>query len=604
MAIYLPQELIEEIKARVSIREVVSDYLSLTKDGANYKALCPFHKEKTPSFKVHEGKAIFHCFGCGESGNIFTFLMKMEGISFPEAIERLAKRAGVELPKPERGPKTKEQDENARLFRVNELAQEFYKEKLFSPEGKKALEYLRFRGMDNDQIERFGLGYAPSGWDNLIKHLEGRGVPQNLILAAGLIIPREGGGGYYDRFRDRVIFPIRDLLARVRGFGARYMDDALKDTQPKYINSPETPVYKKGEMLYGLDLAKEAVRKKDRAIIVEGYFDRISLALFGFDEAVASLGTAFTEAQAHIVGRYTRNVYLVFDSDEAGRKAGFRALPIFLSAGQMPFLVSMPEGFDPDDMVRKQGAEAFEKLLARAPRLLDYYLELQINSAGADLAKKGEKVRELVNMISYIPNALDRELYLKKLAEMSGVSAGQLQKVMLKERVSGSSEKEAGNQEKAGPATNWLAAEEVILSCLVSHPIPGLAQLMIDEKVSEKISDPALAQYIAKLSEEIISKNKCDPSDYFQLLNGTKWERVVGKALSEQSPYQDDNLFKAVQDGLAILKKRALEQKDQELTQKLNLAKQQGNEDLIRELLAEKNRLIQLKRGQAAGRVP
>jgi DNA primase len=602
MAIYLPQELIEEIKARVSIREVVSDYLSLTKDGANYKALCPFHKEKTPSFKVHEGKAIFHCFGCGESGNIFTFLMKMEGISFPEAVDRLAKRAGVELPKPERGPKTKEQDENARLFRVNELAQEFYQEKLYSPEGKKALEYLHSRGMDDDRARRFGLGYAPAGWDNLIKHLEGRGVPRNLILAAGLIIPREGGEGHYDRFRDRVIFPIRDLLARVRGFGARYMDEALKDTQPKYINSPETPVYKKGEMLYGLDLAKDAIRKKDRAIIVEGYFDRISLALFGFDEAVASLGTAFTDAQAHIVSRYTRNIYLVFDSDEAGRKAGFRALPIFLSAGQMPFLVSMPEGFDPDDMVRKQGGEAFEKLLAHAPRLLDHYLELQIGLAGSDLAKKGEKVRELVSMISYMPNALDRELYLKKLAELSGVSAGQLQKIMLKERVSGPEERETIESKTASPA-NWLAAEEIILSCLVSHPEPGLAQIMIDEKVSEKISDPPLAQYIARLSEEIISRGKCDPSDFFHLLNGTKWERVVGKALSETGPYQDDKLVQAVRESLAVLKKRAIEQKDQELTQKINLAKQQGNEELIRELLTEKNQLIRLKREQSAGRV-
>jgi DNA primase len=383
----------------------------------------------------------------------------------------------------------------------------------------------------------------------------------------------------------------------VRGFGARVLDDSL----PKYINSPESPVYKKGDMLYGLDLAKDVIRKKDRVIIVEGYFDRISLALFGFDEAVASLGTAFTDTQAHIVSRYTRNVYLVFDSDEAGRKAGFRALPIFLSAGQMPFLVSMPEGFDPDDMVRRQGGPAFEALLSKAPRLLDYYLELQIGSAGTDLAKKGEIIRELVRMISHMPNALDRELYLKKLAEMSGVSAGQLQKTMLKERVTGREAKEEDGGEKAA-ATNWLAAEEIILSCLVSSPSPGLARLMMDEKVSEKISDPALAQYINDLSEEIVAKDKCDPSDYFHLLNGTKWERIVGRALSGPNPYQDDKQFQAVRDALAMLKKRALEQKDQELTRKLTLAKQQGDEVLIQELLAEKNLLILRKREQATGR--
>jgi len=598
MAIYLSQGLIDEVKARVSIREVVSDYLHLTKSGANWKALCPFHKEKTPSFMVHEGKAIFHCFGCGESGNIFTFLMKMEGISFPEALERLAKRAGVELPKPEAAPRTKEQEENARLFRITELAQKFYQEKLFSPQGKKALQYFESRGLNKSQIERFGLGYAPEGWDNLLNYLEGRGVPIPFILATGLIIPRENAPGHYDRFRDRALFPIRDLLGRVRGFGARVFDDSL----PKYINSPESPIYKKGEMLYGLELAKDAIRKKDRAIIVEGYFDRISLALFGFDEAVASLGTAFTDSQAHIIGRYTRNIYLVFDPDEAGRKASFRALPTFLSAGEMPFLVLMPQGFDPDDLVRKQGVEAFEKLIPNAPRLLDYYLELELASAGSDLAKKSEKIRELLEVISIIPQALERELYLKKLSEMSGVSLSQLQKIMLRDRAAPRPEKQAHSPKAPADTLNWLAAEELILACIVNNPVPELAQILIEQKVIEKISEPLLAEYLSKIIEEIISKNSCDPADFFHLLNGSKWERVAGRALSEDNPYQGDSLFQAIKDAVSVLDKKALEQKDQEITQKLSLAKQQGNEELIRELLTEKNRLIQLKREQTAGR--
>ena len=591
----LPQELIEEIKARVSIREVVSDYISLTKDGANWKALCPFHKEKTPSFKVHEGKAIFHCFGCGESGNIFTFLMKMEGIPFPEAVERLARRAGVELPKAERLPRTPEQEENARLFRVNELAQKFYAEKLFSPEGKKALAYFESRGLDKKQMERFGLGCAPEGWDNLIKHLEGRGVPLSLILQAGLIIPRESGSGYYDRFRDRPVFPIRDILGRVRGFGARVLDDSL----PKYINSPESPVYKKGEMLYGLDLAKDAIRKKDRVIIVEGYFNRITLSVFGFEEAVASLGTAFTDSQAQIVSRYTRNIYLVFDPDEAGRKASFRALAVFLPAGLLPFLVLMPEGFDPDDMVKKQGAEAFEALLNKAPRLLDYFLEAQLATGGADLARRGEIIRELVRTISQIMNSLERELYLKKLAELSGVGVSQLQRILLRERVP---EKEEREGQPKAEATNWLAAEEIILFCLVNNPIPGLAQVLADEKVVDKISDPALAQFIAAVCEEIRDKSSAAPADFFHLLNGTKWERVVGRALTQANPYQGDAVFNAVRDAVQILNRKELEQKDQDLNRRLNLAKQQGNDELVRELMAEKNQLIRMKKECAAGR--
>lgn len=597
----LPPGLLEEIKARVSIREVVSDYLRLTKAGANWKALCPFHKEKTPSFMVHEGKAIFHCFGCGESGNIFTFLMKMEGIAFPEAVERLAKRAGVEIPKPERAARTREEEEQAALFRVIELAQKFYQEKLFSSQGKKALAYFQSRGLDRKQIERFGLGYAPEGWENLLQHLEGRGVPRSLMLAAGLVIPRENGQGHYDRFRDRAIFPIRDLLGRTRGFGARIL--VKDDSQPKYINSPESPVYKKGEMLYGLDLAKESMRKKDRAIIVEGYFDRISLALASFDETVASLGTAFTDRQANIVGRYTRNIYLVFDPDEAGRKASFRALEVFLPAGLMPFLVLMPEGMDPDDMVRMQGAQAFEALLNKAPRLLDFFIETQISAAGSDLAKRAEAVEELVRTISLMVSALERELYLKKLAEITGISQGQLQKLMLRERFQETSQAR-DEKDKGLPANlNLLAAEEIILSCLVNNPLPGLVQMLLEEKVIDKIADPQLKQFLGSVCAEISAKDKCQPADFLHLLNGTKWEKVAGRALVQDNPYQGEALFRAVRDAVSLLNKKELEEKDQDLNRRLNLAKQQGNQELVRELLAEKNRLIQQRKSLAASRV-
>jgi len=588
-----PQELIEEIKARVSIREVVADYLTLKKAGASWKALCPFHREKTPSFNVNEAKGFFHCFGCGESGNIFTFLMKMEGVNFPEALERMARRAGVELPKEERGQKPQEQDENFILFRVNELAQKFYQSQLFSPTGEKPLNYLQKRGLTRPDLERFGLGYAPAGWENLIQHLEGRGLSGKLALEAGLVVPRESGEGHYDRFRDRITFPIRDLLSRVRGFGARVLDDS----DPKYINSPETPIYKKGGMLYGLDLAKEAIRKKDRVIIVEGYFDRISLDLFGFKEAVASLGTAFTEAQARIASRYSRNICLVFDADEAGRKAGFRALPVFLSAGLLPYLVLMPEGDDPDDLVRKQGAEVLEKLIQNAPRLLDYYLETRIALAGSDLVKKGERVRELAGTIALIPMGMEREMYLKKLSELSGVSLSRLERTILRERVP---EKETADQ---GPTKkvsfNWLGSEELILACLVNHPIPALAQILLDDKISEKISDSVLGQYLLILSQDIVQKGKGEPADYFHLLLNSRWESVAGRAMSERFPYQGDQIFKALKDALAELEKRMEEEMNQELTRRLSSAKEEGNNQLVLDLLAEKNRMIQLKRKQS-----
>jgi len=597
-----PQELIEEIKARVSIKEVVADYLSLSKDGANWKALCPFHKEKTPSFKVHEGKGIFHCFGCGESGNIFTFLMKMEGVSFPEAVERLAKRAGVELPRFGAQSGAKQEEENAHLYRVNELAERFYKENLFSSSGEKALQYLKSRGLNEKEIEKFSLGYAPSGWENLLKLLNGRGIPEKWALEVGLILPREspvpGQEGYYDRFRERIIFPIKDLLGRTRGFGARVLDDSL----PKYINSPESPIYKKGDWLYGLESAKDAIRKKDQAIIVEGYFDQISLAINGFEETVASLGTAFTESQARLVARYTKRVFLIFDADTAGRKASFRALSVFLSSGLFPFLVLMPEGFDPDELVRKEGREAFQGLLEKAPRLLNYYMEFEMSSAGADLNRKGDALRALCQKLALIPQGMERELYLKRLSELSGVSLQRLERTMLRERIPAKIEENIETRAKNGDFIGLLSAEALILSILVNNPNPVLAKKLIDAEIFNKLTDEHLSLYISELCKEIMSRGHADPVGYMHFLVGTQWEKIIGRALNESSVYQGDKSLSAIRDALYLLEKRGVEEKDQELTRRLNQAKLNGNEQLISELLQKKQELMEHRKKLGSGK--
>jgi len=591
MAKYFSQQILDEIKSRLSIKEVVADYLSLSRDGSNWKALCPFHKEKTPSFKVHEGKGIYHCFGCGESGNIFTFLMKMEGLSFPEAVERLAKRAGVQLPVSEEKELKKEEEKNAQLFRVNQLAQKFYVQKLFSPEGESAFQYLLKRGLKKEDMEKFGLGYAPEGWDNLLNYLKGRGVPVALALEAGLVLPRDSGG-YYDRFRNRVIFPIRDLLSRVRGFGARVLDDSL----PKYINSPDSPIYKKGESLYGIELAKESIRKKDRAIIVEGYFDRIQLALAGFEEAVASLGTAFTEAQARIVARYTDRVFLVFDADEAGRKASIRALEIFLRVGIFPFLVLMPEGNDPDDLIRQQGAEAFENLLKSAPRLLDRYLETEIRRAGTDLAKRGKALRELVNMLGNIPRALERELYLKKLAQLSGVSESSLARLVPRERFSQDKE---NPQVSAKEIISLFSPEGTIIYILVSHPSPELAKMMLEERILEML-EPELGDFVERFSQEILTQGKADAGNYFHLLDSTSWRQILGRAIAEPLNLKPEEAHRAIKDAIFRLKEREVALKEQELNRLLEEATQKGDEGKIMQLLEEKSRLIDKKRQQMA----
>src|SRR3989442_4979770 len=317
MASY-PQSVLDEIRAAVDIVDVVNRFVNLKKAGQNWKGLCPFHAEKTPSFMVNEKKGIFHCFGCGVGGDAFGFLMRQDKLSFPEAVRALAKQAGVALPE-ERGPAGDHGRED--LLRTMELAWRFYVDQLWKPAGDRAQQYLAERGIDPEVARRFGLGLAPEGWDALSSFMRSEKVTDDALVAAGLAIPREGRSGVYDRFRGRLLFAIRDLQGRVVAFGGR----AFGDEQPKYLNSPETPLYVKGNLLYAADLARAAIQAKNRAVLVEGYVDCLMAHQHGFTETVAALGTAFTPAQLGLLRRYCDDAVLFFDADAAGRKAAERA---------------------------------------------------------------------------------------------------------------------------------------------------------------------------------------------------------------------------------------------------------------------------------------
>src|SRR5207245_2362699 len=312
------QSVLDEIRAAVDIVDVVNRFVNLKKAGQNWKGLCPFHTEKTPSFMVNEKKGIFHCFGCGVGGDAFGFLMRQDKLSFPEAVRALAKQAGVALPE-ERGPAVDHGRED--LFRTMELAWRFYVDQLWKPAGDRAQQYLAQRGIDPEVARRFGLGLAPEGWDTLSSFMRSEKVTDDALVAAGLAIPREGRSGVYDRFRGRLLFAIRDLQGRVVAFGGR----AFGDEQPKYLNSPETPLYVKGNLLYAADLARAAIQAKNRAVLVEGYVDCLMAHQHGFTETVAALGTAFTPAQLGLLRRYCDDAVLFFDADAAGRKAAERA---------------------------------------------------------------------------------------------------------------------------------------------------------------------------------------------------------------------------------------------------------------------------------------
>jgi len=411
MAGLFPENILEDILNRIDIVELISGYIPLKRAGRNFKALCPFHQEKTPSFMVSPDRQIYHCFGCGVSGNAFRFLMQYERFEFPEAVELLAKKAGITL------PQTKEDNRAislaTQLFKINEIAALFYEHNLSSSAAASVKQYLLKRGLNAKTAGLFRLGFAWDKWDGLLNHLRSKGISLALMEKAGLVLPKEGGG-YYDRFRNRIIFAILDIKNRVLGFGARVLDQSL----PKYLNSPETPIYIKGRNLYGLNLAKEAIRDNDCAVVVEGYLDCITPYQEGLSNVVASLGTALTPEQVRLLKRYTRNVVMVYDADAAGQMATLRTLDVFIEEEMGVRVVSLPQGFDPDSFVRRHGIEQLKERIRQAEDLFDY--KLRMLSQRYDSKKiegKSAISLSMLETISKFKNAVLKSEYIKKLGQ-------------------------------------------------------------------------------------------------------------------------------------------------------------------------------------------
>jgi DNA primase len=413
--LYSPDQ-VELVNSSNDIVEVISQYLPLKRAGRNFKALCPFHNEKTPSFNVSPEKQIFHCFGCGAGGDVISFVMRKENMTFPEAVRHLARRANIRLP--EADPRAASQRE--KLFALHQLAAEFYHWGLTrSRAGERAREYLRGREISGSAIEAFGLGYAQPGWESFLGRARKQGYPDGLLAEAGLVIKREKGGGCYDRFRDRLIVPVRDVRGRTIAFGGRVLNDSL----PKYINSPETPLFHKGNVLFGLDRARSGIEKAGEAIVGEGYLDVIRAHQEGVENMVCSQGTAFTEIQAQVLKRYTDKVVVAFDADPAGLEAALRGLAVFLEKNFEVRIIVLPPGEDPDSYIRRHSGAAFKKLAAASRPLLDFKLEWLCRNH--DLATDRGRMavsRDMLESISRIENAVLRETYGRKLADRLGVS--------------------------------------------------------------------------------------------------------------------------------------------------------------------------------------
>jgi DNA primase len=417
----IPGYLIDQIRQSNNIVEVISGYLPLKKTGSNFKALCPFHQEKTPSFLVSPQKEIFHCFGCGEGGNVFNFLMKHEKISFIEAVERLAERAGISLPKDraDREEASRISQERKSLFEINRHAADFFHRCLkSSPSAQKAREYLKKRGLKDETIDKFGLGYAPAAGKGLLEAAVNKGYSKELLKKAGLITFSEKRNDYRDLFYDRVIFPISDVQSRIIAFGGRVLGERL----PKYLNSPETGVFYKGKTLYALNLAKESIQKKNQVIVLEGYTDILTCHQFGIENSVATLGTALTGDHVSIISRYAEEVVIIYDADTAGVKATLRGLDLLIGSGLKVKVVALPQGTDPDDFLRSQGAEKFQREISRSLSLVDYRIKLV--SQNTDLSNSEGKVavvEEVLPTIARIKNLVEQKEEIKKLSRLISV---------------------------------------------------------------------------------------------------------------------------------------------------------------------------------------
>jgi DNA primase len=415
----IPHTFIDELLTRTDIVDVIDARVALKKAGREYKACCPFHSEKTPSFTVSQVKQFFHCFGCGAHGNAISFLMDYDHMDFIEAVEELAHMAGVEVPR-EVGSATAVQPPTQPLYALLDKASHYYRQQLRShPQATRAVDYLKQRGLTGDIAARFEIGFAPPGWDNLARTLGTNAAARKALLETGLLIERPDGSGIYDRFRDRIQFPIRDRRGRTVGFGGRVLDDET----PKYLNSPESPVFHKGQELYGLYEARKAVRRLERILVVEGYMDVLALAQFDIDYAVATLGTATTPDHLERLYRTVPEVVFCFDGDRAGRTAAWRALenalPVLTDGREARFLF-LPEGDDPDTLVRKIGKEDFEQQIAQSTHLSDFlfdHLSTQVDTTSIDgRARLVELARPL---LSRLPNGIFRQLMVERLAEIA-----------------------------------------------------------------------------------------------------------------------------------------------------------------------------------------
>lgn len=546
-----PSHLLDEVRARIDIVELVGQVVNLRRAGENWKGLCPFHAEKTPSFTVNPKKGIFYCFGCHAGGDAFGFLMRQDRLAFPDAVRRLAARAGVDLPaSPSERPEREGQVELLR--RIMALAAEFYAERLRGREGERARAYLAARDIDPEVARRFGLGYAPEGWDVLLGFMRSRGVAEEALVQAGLVLPRQTGSGFYDRFRGRLLFPIRDGQGHVLAFGGR----AMGAEEPKYLNSPETPLYSKGQVLYGLDLARAAMKERGRAVVVEGYVDCLMAHQHGIAETVAALGTAFTSAQLGLLRRHAPEVIAVFDADGAGQRAAERIEHLMgevvniRSLGwsvartgdwsdpeYFPVKVALlPAGHDPDSLLRAEGPPSFLSRVEAARSIFAFVMEraLAEEDLGTERGRATAHARAAL-ILSRVPSAEEASALGRRAARELGVDATQLWFEAQRLRAARARPPDRpGTPAAAGPGWSAPGLVERDLFLLLLH-VAELREALLSCVEDEDVAHPGLRAVLGVLRRQPTAT----PTTLMVELSGEAERGLVASLLLEERSWAE-----------------------------------------------------------------
>lgn len=553
---YYPDELVEEVRMKNDIVDVVSGYVKMQKKGSSYFGLCPFHNEKSPSFSVSPGKQMFYCFGCGAGGNVFTFVMKYENYTFQEAIKMLAERAGVNLPEIEYSEEAKrKEDKRTKLLEINKEAAKYFYYQLRSERGKIGLDYLKGRQLSEDTMKQFGLGFSNVTSDDLVKYLKTKGYEDQLIQEAGLASFDERYG-FHDKFWNRVMFPIQDINHRVIGFGGRVMGDG----KPKYLNSPETMIFDKSRNLYGLNFARTS--RKDQIILCEGYMDVISMHQAGFTQAVASLGTAFTAGQANILRRYAKEVILAYDSDGAGINAALRAIGILKEVELTGKVLNLTPHKDPDEFIKAEGVEAFQERINQAEN--SFFFELRIMERNYNLQDPESKTqfhREIAKKLCEFSEDVERENYIQAVADKYHIGFDNLRKLVLSYAsktgmVQPAVRPKSGIQQKNTPEENRRKPQRLFLTWLVEEPAvyPKVKKYISLEDFTED-----LYKKVAERLFEELEKGEINPAAIISLFTDEEEQRevagVFNTRLQEITTKQDKE--KAFHDIVMALKRNS-----------------------------------------------